>query len=122
LQNGGGISAGIYFSMDKFMDRVHVSVDQLGVLVPPWTDGGALTEARPPAAPVRQSSSAGAEKGERSTGSSARASPELGRCCSDRVTAVARRGHGKLGGEGFWRGRGEEKGVVRCGVLRGSSG
>jgi hypothetical protein len=52
----------------------------------PWTHGGAdrghggtLTGAWPPDAPVRQSSPAGAQKGERSTGSSARASPELGR-------------------------------------------
>jgi hypothetical protein len=28
----------------------------------------------------------------------------------------------KLSGEGFQRGRGEEKGSVRCGLLRGSSG
>jgi hypothetical protein len=41
--------------------------------------GGALTRAWPPGAPLHQSSPAGAQKGERSTGSSARASPELGR-------------------------------------------
>jgi hypothetical protein len=48
------------------MDRVHVSVDRSGALGPPWTDagvdnghGGTLTGAQPPAAPVRQSSSAG---------------------------------------------------------------
>jgi hypothetical protein len=56
LQNVGGISAGNYYSMDKFVDRVHVSVDRLGLLGPPQTDGGtdrggpghggALTEAR----------------------------------------------------------------------------
>jgi hypothetical protein len=38
---------------------------------PPWTDGGALTGARPPAAPVHQSSPAGAQKGERSCKGSA---------------------------------------------------
>jgi hypothetical protein len=53
-----GISAGIYFSTDKAVDRVHASVDRPGVLSPPWTDGGAdrggawcggaLTGARPP--------------------------------------------------------------------------
>jgi hypothetical protein len=32
--------AGNYFSTDKFVDRVHVSVDRPGVLGPPWTDGG----------------------------------------------------------------------------------
>jgi tetrahydromethanopterin S-methyltransferase subunit F len=36
-----GISAGIYFSMDKSVDRVHASVDRPGTLGPPWTDGGA---------------------------------------------------------------------------------
>jgi hypothetical protein len=41
LQNGRRISAGNYFSTDKFVDRVHVSVDRPGVLGPPWTDGGA---------------------------------------------------------------------------------
>jgi hypothetical protein len=48
------------------MDRVHISVDRPGALGPPWTDagaynrhGGALTRARPPAAPVHQSSPAG---------------------------------------------------------------
>jgi hypothetical protein len=70
------------------------------------TEGGpgrcdALTGARPPAASVHQSSPVGVQKGERSTGSSAQASPELGRRCSDWATTVARRGHGKLGGEGF---------------------
>jgi hypothetical protein len=50
----------------------------------------------------------------RCTGSSARASPELGRRRSDRAT-VARRGHGKLGGEGFQCGRGERRGEV-CGA------
>jgi hypothetical protein len=35
---------------------------------------------------------------------------------------AARRGHGKLGGEGFRCGRGVERGSLRCGVLRGSSG
>jgi hypothetical protein len=33
--------------------------------------------------------------------------------------AAGRRGHGKLVGEGFRRGGGEERGSVRCGVLRG---
>jgi hypothetical protein len=36
--------------------------------------------------------------------------------------AAARKSHGKLGGEGFRCGRGEERGSVRCGVLWGSSG
>jgi hypothetical protein len=52
----------------------------------PWTHGGAdrghggaLTGAWPPAAPMRQSSSAGVQNGEGSEGNSARVSPELGR-------------------------------------------
>jgi hypothetical protein len=72
--------------MDKSVDQVHVSVDRSGALGPPWTDagadsghGGMLTGARPPAAPVRRSSSAGAQNGEGSTGSSSRASTGLER-------------------------------------------
>jgi hypothetical protein len=68
------------------VDLVHVSVAWPGVLGPPWTDvgadnghGGALTGARPPAAPVRRSSPAGAQNGEGGTESSIRASPELER-------------------------------------------
>jgi hypothetical protein len=55
--------------------------------------GDALTGVWLPAAPVHQSSPAGAQKRERSMGSSARASPEIGRQRGDRATAVARRGH-----------------------------
>jgi hypothetical protein len=107
------------------MDRVHVSVDRPGVLGPPWTDGGAdrggpghggtLTGARPPAAPVRQISPAGAQKGERSTGSSARPSPELGRHCGDRATVVQNREAAALG-EGTAQAWREEKkrGKVWC--------
>jgi hypothetical protein len=68
------------------VDRVHVSVVQLGALGPPWTDagadnrhGGALTGAWPPAALVRQSSPAGVQNGEGGTRSSIRASPGLER-------------------------------------------
>jgi hypothetical protein len=74
------------------MDRVHVSVDRSGALGPLWTDAGAdnghgdaLTRARPPAAPVRQSSPAGAQNGEGGTGSSSRASPELERRRGERA-------------------------------------
>jgi hypothetical protein len=68
------------------VDRVHISVDRSSALGPLWTDagmdnghGGALTGAQPPAAPVRQSSPAGAQNGEGGTGSSSRASPGLER-------------------------------------------
>jgi hypothetical protein len=83
------------------MDRVHASVDRPGALGPPWTDSGAdrgglghdsmLTEAWPPAAPVRQSSPAGAQQREERTGSSTRASPWLGRRQGGRATAVKAR-------------------------------
>jgi hypothetical protein len=77
-----------YFPTDK-------SVDRSGVLDPPWTDasadkghGGALTGAWPPAAPVRQSSPAGAQNGGGSEGNSARVSPELEQRCGGRATMV----------------------------------
>jgi hypothetical protein len=61
----------------------------------PWTHGGAdrghggaLTGAWPSAAPVHQSSPAGAHNGEGSEGNSAWVSPELGRRCGGRVTVV----------------------------------
>ncbi len=70
-------------------------MDRPGALGPPWTDagadnghGGTLTGARPPAAPVHQSSPAGVQNGEGSEGNSARVSPELGRRCGGRVTVV----------------------------------
>jgi hypothetical protein len=118
-------SAGNYFQMDKSVDRVHVSVDRPGVLGPPWTDvdvdrghGGALTGAWPLAAPVRQSSPAGAQNGEGSTGSSAQASPELRRCCGGRATVVQNREAAALGEDTTqaWReGKGSGKGVVSLG-------
>jgi hypothetical protein len=80
------------------VDRVHVSVDRPGALGPPWTDagadsghGGMLTGGRPPAAPVRQSSLAGAQQREERTGSSSRASPGLERCRGGRATMVKAR-------------------------------
>jgi hypothetical protein len=126
LQNGGGISAENYFLTDKFVDRVHVSVDQSGMLDLPWTNsgadrggpghGGALTGARLPAAPVCQSSPAGAQKGERIMGSSARASPELGRRCGGRATVVQNWEAAALGEDTAqaWRERKRSRG--RCGA------
>jgi hypothetical protein len=71
------------------------SVDQPGVLGPPWTDagvdrghGGTLIGAWPPAAPVRQSSPVGAQNREGSEGNSTRVSPELGRRCGGRAMVV----------------------------------
>jgi hypothetical protein len=71
--------------MDKSVDQVHVCVDRLGVLGPPWINvgadrghSGALTGACPLATPVHQSSPAGAQNREGSEGNSARVSPELG--------------------------------------------
>jgi hypothetical protein len=53
--------------------------------------GGALTGVRPLASPVHQFSPVGAQQRERSTGSSVRASPELGRRRGGRVMAVQNR-------------------------------
>jgi hypothetical protein len=79
--------------MDKSVDWVHVFVDQPSGLGPPWTNagadsghGGVLNGARPPAAPVRRSSLAGAQNGEGSTGSSSRASPGLDQRQGGRAT------------------------------------
>jgi hypothetical protein len=89
-KNAGEFSAGNYFPMDKYVDRVHVSVDRPGVLGPPWTDtgadrgrGGALIGEG-----STGSSPAGVQNREGSMGSSARASPELGRRCGSRTTVV----------------------------------
>jgi hypothetical protein len=80
------------------VDRVHASADRPGALGPPWTDGGtdrggpghggALTRARPPAAPVHHSSPAGAQQRKEHTGSSSRASPGLGRRRGGRAMVV----------------------------------
>jgi hypothetical protein len=96
-KNAGEFSARNYFPMDK-------SVDRPSVLGPPWTDtsadrghGGSLTGAWPPAALVRLSSLAGAQNREGGTGSSARASPELGRRCGSRAMVVQNREVAALG-------------------------
>jgi hypothetical protein len=108
------------------VDRAHVSVDRPGVLGPPWTDagadnrhGGVLTGARPPVAPVRQSSLVGPQNGEGGTRSSIRASAELER----------RRGGRAMTGKARWcrrsvRGRleileRENESLERCGEARG---
>jgi hypothetical protein len=101
------------------------SVDRPGVPGPPWTDasadkghGGVLPGAGSPAAPVRQSSPAGAQNGEGSTGSSARASPELGRRCGGRATVVQNQEVAVLGEDTaqVWR---EGKGSGERCVTRG---
>jgi hypothetical protein len=76
-------------------------MDRSGALGPPWTDGsadrggpghgGVLTGARPPAAPMRQSSPMGAQQREERTGSSSRASPGLERRRGGRATMVKAR-------------------------------
>jgi hypothetical protein len=78
------------------VDRVHVSLDRPGALGPPWTNagmdsghGGVLTGARPPAAPVRQSSPAGVQQREERTGNSTRASLGLERRQGGRATMVS---------------------------------
>jgi hypothetical protein len=68
---------------------------------------GTLTGVWPPAAPVHQSSPVGAQKRERSTGISTRASPELGRWRGNRATRRREEVMGSSVGRGF--GAGEEK-------------
>jgi hypothetical protein len=99
------------------------------VLGPPCTDGGAdrggpghggaLSGARPPATPVHQSSPVGAQKGERSTGSSAWASPELGRRCGGWAMVVRNQEAAALGEDTaqVWRERKRSGG--RCGATQG---
>jgi hypothetical protein len=69
--------------------------------------GGALAGVRPPTALVHQSSPAGAQKREKSTGISARASPELGRQRGDRAMRWREEVTGSSVGRGS--GAGEEK-------------
>jgi hypothetical protein len=91
------------------MDRVHVSVNRPGALGPQWTDAGA------------DNGHGGAKQRGRHG--------EIGSGLTGARAAAWRPGDGggakrsrELGGEGFHRRRGEEKGSVRYGVLRGSSG
>jgi hypothetical protein len=115
-----------YFPTVNPVHRVHVSVDRLGVLGPPWTDagadrghGGALTEAWPPAAPMCQSSPAGAQNREGSEENSARVSPELRRCCGGRAMEVQNGEVVALGERKARAWREAKRGWERCGELLG---
>jgi hypothetical protein len=108
------------------VDRVHISVDRLGTLGPPWTDagvdnghGGALIGARPPAAPVRQSSSAGAQNVEGGTGSSIRASLGLERRRGGRAMTMQSGEMAALGERVAQAGREGSVSGERCGELWG---
>jgi hypothetical protein len=112
-KNAGEFSAGNYFPTDKSMDR-------------PWTDtgadkghGGALTGAWPPAAPVCLSSPTGAQNGEGGTGSSAQASPELGRRCGSQATVVQNREEAALGEDTAQACKEGKEPGERCGATRG---
>jgi hypothetical protein len=125
-KNAREFSAGNYFPTDKSVDWVHVSVDRPGVLSPPWTNtgtdrghGGTLTGAWPPAAPVRLSSPTGAQNGEGGIGSSARASPELGRRCGSRAMVVQNREAAALGEDTAQACREGKEAGERCGATRG---
>jgi hypothetical protein len=107
-------------------NEIHVSMDRPGVPGPPWTDagadrghGGALTRAWPPAAPVLQSSPAGAQNGEGSEGNSARVSLELRRCCRGRATTVQNGEAAALGERAAQAGREGNRSGERCGEARG---
>jgi hypothetical protein len=92
----------------------------------PWTDtgadeghGGALTGTWPPAASVRLSSPVGAQNGEGGTGSSARASPELGRRCGSRAMVVQNWEAAALGEDTAQACREGKEAGERCGATRG---
>jgi hypothetical protein len=96
------------------------------VLSPPWTDtdadrghGCALTGAWPLAAPVRLSSPVGAQNREGSTGSSARASPELRQRCGCRATVLQNREAAALGEDTAQACREGKRSGERCGPTRG---
>jgi hypothetical protein len=101
------------------MDRVHVSMDRSGTLGPPWTDAGADNGARPPAAPVRQISPAGAQNGEGGTGSSIRASLGLERHRGGRATTMQSGKTAALGERVAQVGREGSVSGERCGELWG---
>jgi hypothetical protein len=93
-----------YFPTVNPVHRVHVSVDQPGVLGQPWTDadadrghGGALTGAWP----------------------SARVSPELGRRCGGRGTMVQNGEAATLGERAAQAGREGNRSGQRCSEARG---
>jgi hypothetical protein len=101
-------------------------VDRSGALGPPWTDvgadsghGGVLTGARPPAAPVRQSSPAGVQQREERTGISIRASPGLERHRGGRATMVRGSVVSTLGERKTRARREENVSGERCGELWG---
>jgi hypothetical protein len=76
------------------MDRgrgARSTVDRLWRGLKAQEHGGALTGAWPPATPEHESSPAGAQQREGSTGNSAQASPGLGQRSGDRATAGERR-------------------------------
>jgi hypothetical protein len=68
---------------------------------------------------VRLSSPAGAQNGEGSTGSSARASPELGRCCGNWATVVQNREAAALGEDTTQACREGKRSGERYGATRG---
>jgi hypothetical protein len=79
--------------------------------------GGALIGARPPAAPVRQSSPAGAQQREERMRSSSRASPGLGRRRGGRGMAVKAQRRCSVRGllRRGERGKGARRGAVKLG-------
>jgi hypothetical protein len=96
------------------------------VFGPPWTDAGAdrghgdaLTGAWPPAAPVRQSSPAGAQQREGSEGNSARVSPELRRRLGGWAMTVQNGEAAALGERAAQAGREGNRSGERCGEARG---
>jgi hypothetical protein len=85
----------------------------------PWTTAPSSPELRPPTAPVSMGASQGAGEGEWGVGSAVGGSPRRERRCGGRASQWRSE---KFDSEAFRRGRGEGRSVVKCGVLRGSSG
>jgi hypothetical protein len=103
----GEISAGNYFSTDKFVDRVHISVDWPGVLGPPWTNGDADTGGAGARRRAHRSSSSGRSGAPRLAGGGAKRREEHGELGSGLTRAWAalwRPGDGvaEPGGGGAW--------------------
>jgi hypothetical protein len=101
-------------------------VDRPGALGPLWIDAGVdnghgsvLTRARPPAAPVCQSSPAGAQNREGGTGSSIRASPGLERHRGGWATTMQSGETVALNGRVAQVGREGSVSGERCGELWG---
>jgi hypothetical protein len=84
LRNGGGILAGIYFSTDKPVDRVHATVDRSGGVDRGGGEGGGGARRR-----AHRSSASGRSGAPKLTGGGAKGREEHGELGSGLVEARA---------------------------------